>query len=219
MLSLILAGVVAIAPAANAPLPSASPSVPPLRGIATVKSTPYCTSFATHFNGAVVPMVQNDYQLTRIDTGLESIKVLFSRPDFATRFATLRAQLVKQVGTMQQNLPTIQAQVNQLRLGERLTSNPAQAKQMRQLAEQMQAAYDKQHQMTGDLLGVVQGMMDFDTSAPAPIGGSSLSTEMAPEQMTNIKSYLKFDGMRDRLTDAETKAGDIALDIADNVCR
>ncbi|MEO6913665.1 MAG: hypothetical protein ABI182_06555, partial [Candidatus Baltobacteraceae bacterium] len=73
--------------------------------------------------------------------------------------------------------------------------------------------------LTNDTLGVVHGMMDYDLSGAAPIGGSSLATEMAPEEMTNIKSYLKFDGMRDRLNDAQSKAGDIALNIADQDCR
>ncbi|MEO6912923.1 MAG: hypothetical protein ABI182_02735, partial [Candidatus Baltobacteraceae bacterium] len=144
---MMFASLIALAPvpsAAISPVPSASPIAAPLKGIATVKSTPYCTSFATHFNGAVIPMLQNDYQLDTISAGLDSIKELFKKPDFSTRFVTLRAHLVTQVGIMQKNLPVIQAQINQLRLGEKLTSDPAQAKQMHLLAQEMQAAYDKQ---------------------------------------------------------------------------
>ncbi len=202
---------------AAAPTPQPSPA--PLRTIATVKSTPYCTALATHFNAAVQPMVINDRTLDQVGTTLDTVDSIFHKPDFAIRFGGERAKLTNYVGDLQKNLPFMQAQINELRQGQTLTSDAGARQEMHQLAQELQRAYDKQKQMTTDLLGVVHAMMATDTSNVDPTDAQSeLADNQLPADMKSTKSYLRFDGQRDVITDAETKAGDLAFDEAEKYC-
>lgn len=199
--------------------PSPAASAAPLHTIATVKSSPYCSSLVTHFNGAMRPMIANDYALDRVDDQLVDLKSLFKSLDYAQKYTTVRVKLVGLVGDMQKRLPPLQTEINDLRDGEKLTNDPADAKKMHALAEKMQLAYNKQYQLTNDLLSLAQGMMDYNQLAGYhPLNGQDAETLAMPDDMKDMKSYLKFDGQRDVIRSAESDAGDIAYDIATTVC-
>jgi hypothetical protein len=217
LLAVIPPQVVSTAGPSSSPSPASSAA--PLHTIATVKSNPYCTSLVTHFNGAMRPMIANDYSLDRVDDQLIDLKSVFSGLDYAQHYTTIRVKLVKLVGEMQKRLPPLQTEVNNLRNGEKLTTDPVEAKKMHALAEKMQLAYNKQFQLTNDLLSLAQGMMDFNQLAgDHPLNGQDAATEAMPEDMKDMKSFLKFDGQRDVIRSAESDAGDIAYDIATTSC-
>lgn len=200
---------------------SGSPDPTPtgLHDIATVKSSPYCTSLVEHFNGALRPMVANDFALDRVDDDLTSIKDAFASIDYAQRFTTLRVKLISLVGGMQKRLPEMQSQVNALRSGEKLAKTPEDAAKLHALAEKLQQAYDKQFQLTNDLLSVAQGMMEYRIlDGDHPINGYDEQTANMPADMKDVKSYLKFDGQRDVIRTAESDAADLAYDIATKNC-
>ena len=221
---MVLRSIALILAAATAtPSPSPSPSAAPqklnLKTIATVKSTPYCGNLGEHFNRIVQPMLANDIVLDRTGVTLDYVTDNLRSPDFAIKFAKSRAELAKYVDTLMKSLPVMQDQINQLRSGEKLTSDTDQTKQMHLLAQELQRAYNKQMQLANDLHGVLQGMMEFDTSRYDPTSTQTLFESLSmPKDMKDVKSYLRFDGQRDVLTDAENKAGDIAVDIAEKYC-
>jgi len=203
--------------AAAVPSPSPSP-VSQLRTIATVRATPYCTSLANHFNGAVAPMLANDRTLDNVSVQLDDVNQVFNKPDYQIRYADERAKLVNYVGNLQRNLPYMQQQINGLRLGERLTKDADQAKAIHMLAEKLQLAYNKQYQLSQDLLGVVHAMMDFRPGRDANSYENQLAEQNMPVEMRDVKSYLKFNGQRDVIADAEDKSADMALNIASKYC-
>ncbi|MBV9269459.1 MAG: hypothetical protein JO165_00050 [Candidatus Eremiobacteraeota bacterium] len=216
-IALVLAAVAATP--SPSPGPSASPQKLTIKTIATVRSTPYCGNLGEHFNRIVQPMLANDVVLDRTGVTLDNVTNNLRSPDFAIRFAQSRADLAKYVDSLMKSLPVMQDQINQLRSGEKLTTDPDQSKEMHLLAQELQRAYNKQMQLTSDLHGVLQGMMDFDTSHYDPTSTQNLFESLSmPKDMKNVKSYLRFDGQRDVLADAENKAGDIALDIAEKYC-
>jgi hypothetical protein len=208
-------------PAVSAPSASPSPAPTPLKTIATVKSnSPYCSSLLEHFNGAIAPMIASDRTLDQVNDQLIDLKSVFDGPNYAQKFTIMRPKLVKYVGELQKNLTVMQNEVNKLRAGEKLTTDPQEAAKMHQLGEKMQLAYNKQMQLASDLLGVVQGMMQYNVfEGDHPIGGHDAADLSMPADMKDIKSYLKFDGQRDVIADAESKAGDLAYDIAEKSCK
>lgn len=200
------------------PMPSRPPA--PLKTIVTVRTSPYCSALARHFNRIVTPMLANDRTLESVGVSLDRINALFDKIDYVSRFTGERLKMEKYVGTLQDSLPEMQTQINQLRAAQTLTSDPARAAEMHLLAQELQRAYDKQRQLSIDLLGVVHAMMDFDiTNAHRQTPMERLEALSVPADARNLKSYLRFDGQRDRLADAESKAADIALDIEENVCK
>jgi hypothetical protein len=207
--------------AALLPLSSPSPGpTQPLKTIGTVKSSAYCTSLVLHFNLVAQIMIANDRTLDRVDEKLIDLNGLFKNPDYVKRFVDTRTKLMGYVKQISDSLPALQDEINKLRAGEHLTTNAKEAADMHALAEKAQLAYNKQHALATDLLGIVQGMMDYDIQAgDHPIGGEDLSTLRQPADMKDVKSYLRFDGQRDVIADAESKAGDQALDIATTHCR
>ncbi len=216
ILALIPPPVVSTAGPASSPSPDAGSS---LHVIATVKSNPYCTAMVDHFNGALRPMIANDYALDRVDDQLIDLKSVWNGPNYAQKFTTVRVKLVTLVGDMQKRLPVLQDEINKLRQSEALTKDPVEAKKNHQLAEKMQLAYDKQFQLTNDLLALAQNMMRYNQfEGVHPLNGQDSETESMPDDMKDMKSYLKFDGQRDVIRSAESDAGDIAYDIATTNC-
>ena len=206
-----------ITPASPSPAPSPNPAQ--LRTIANVKATPYCTALATHWNGIVQPMLENDRTLDSVGVSLDDVDSMFHQPDFANRFTDERLKLMKYVGDLQKSLPSMQEQINQLRLGETTTNDAAQRQEMHLLAQELQRSYDKQKQLTTDLFGVVQSMMQFDPNSVDPMNASAqLQESQLPADMKSTKSYLRFSGQRDVIDDAESKAGDLAIDVATKYC-
>ena len=200
------------------PLPSTPPA--PLKTIVTVRTSPYCSALAQHFNRIVTPLLANDRTLESVGVSLDRIDVLFDQLDYVSRFTGERLKMEKYVGALQDSLPEMQVQINQLREAQTLTTDPASAAEMHLLTQELQRAYDKQRQLSIDLLGVVHAMMDFDImNAHRQTPMERLTALTVPADARSVKSYLRFDGQRDRLADAESKAADIAFDIEQNVCK
>lgn len=218
-----LAALVAVASLSSPwPTPSPSSSPAPLKEIGSVRSTPYCTSFYAHFNAAVHPMLQNDLTLNQVSGSLDNINALFSKIDWEQQFYDERLRMMNAVAALEHNNFEIQREVNALRQGEKFSNDPMKAKEMHMLAQELQRALDKQKQMATDLGGVVHAMMDYDIAPEKltgrPIGGFSLEELAMPKDAKNIKSYLRFDGMRDRLHDAEVKAAQHAQAVVESYC-
>ena len=213
-------GVISAPVASPVPAPSAGP---PLKEIGSVRSTPYCTAFYKHFNGAVHPLLQNDFTLDRISISLDNVNTLFSKIDWEQQFYDERLRLERYVNTMQQNNVDIQREINLLRDAQTDTTDPDHTYQIHMLAQEMQRALDKQKQMSYDVFGLVQAMIDYENIHPRfltgqPIGGITLEDLQMPPDKKNIKSYLRFDGMRDRLRDAEVRSAGYAQTVLEKFC-
>ncbi|MGR4065439.1 MAG: hypothetical protein ACLQPV_08320 [Vulcanimicrobiaceae bacterium] len=209
---------VSSSPSTSSPGPSPQASSQPLKTIVTVKSSAYCTALGLHFNGAYQPMHYNDVTIARAGVALDDINTLFSKPDYVNRFVAVRANLTKHVGMLLDSLPHEQDEINKLREGEKVAPDPQAAQQMHDTADQLQRAWDKQHQLAIDLQGIVQSMMQYNIFADQPLGANDIQNATLPADMKDIKSYLRFNGQRQAIADAEANAVDIAYDIATNRC-
>jgi hypothetical protein len=217
------------APAVSAS-PSASPGSPatpdasasprtPLKTIVTVKSSPYCSALEDHFNSALVPMIANDRVFTAVDTQLDDMNNMFKYPNYIDRFVVLRTKLLKETETLQNSLKPIQRQIDALRASATLSTDPAEQKQMRDAADQLQDAYKHQFQLSTDLTGLAQSMMDYNIfRGSAPLGGWTPYDNTLPEDEKNIKSYLRYGKQIKSIDDAENGAVDIAYSIATDHC-
>ena len=219
MIAKTTAAVLAAALLGAAPPPSPSPTPgSTLKTITSVRATPFCTSIAQHFNAAVQPMLSNDRSLDQVNTQLTDINDVFNHADYQIRYADARAKLVKYVGDIQKNLPFIQQQINQLREGEKLTTDTADSKAIHQIAEKLQLAYNKQNQLASDLLGVIQAMMQYQPQGDPSSFDNQMATLNMPKEARDIKSYLRFDGQRDVLDQAENAAADATIDLVTSKC-
>jgi hypothetical protein len=205
---------------ANAsPAPSTAPSpASQLKTIATVRSTPFCSSIAQHFNAAVAPMLSNDRSLELVDTQLVDLNDVFNHPDYQIRYANVRIKLMKYVGDIEKNLPFMQQQINQLRQGEKLTADKQDAHDIHQIAEKLQLAYNKQMQLATDLMGVIHAMIDYQPQGDADSFQNQLAAAQMPQDMRDIKSYLRFDGQRDVIDQSENAAADSAIALVEHTC-
>lgn len=200
-----------------APTPSPTPRA--LKTIITVVSSPYCNSLAQHFNGALVPMLANDRTLDQVSVQLDSVNTLFNYPDYVERFLHARDKLGRQETELNQSLAAIQREINELRDGSKLTTDPQAAAQVREAAQDLQTAYDKQRQLSIDLQGMYEAMLSYPIARVHPALGGFDPQEMAmPADARNVKSYLRFDGQRDVIARNEDKATDVALTVAENTC-
>lgn len=211
------------AAAAASPSPSPSPPAPPLKEIGSVTArSPYCASFFTHFNTIVDPMVANDKTLDQVSVSLDNINTLFSKTDRIKRFDDERLKLQKYTGALLANNTVLQKEINELRRGEKLTEDPQRAHEVHMLAQELQRAYDKQHQMQLDLQSVWRAMVDYNLSeSPVlgePLGDVTLESLKEPAAAKDVKYVLRFNGMRDRLRDAEGMAAAHAQTILQKYC-
>lgn len=204
-----------------APVPSPTPSMQPasqLKTIVNVRTTPFCNAIAQHFNAAVEPMLANDRDFDQVDVQLVDLNDVFHHPDYQIRYAGIRVQLLKYVDRIRASLPQIQQQINQLRDGEKLTKDPQEGKQLHLIAEKLQQAYNKQFQLATDLTGVVQTMMSYEPPADLDIAQSELAEQSEPNDMKDLKNYLRFNGQRDVIDQSENAAADSAIDLVQNHC-
>jgi hypothetical protein len=225
LLVLILALLLPVPTAApaGAPSPSTSPSASAsprvLQTIVTVKSSPYCSALEDHFNSAMVPMVANDRVFTVVDTQLDDMNNMFKYPNYIDRFIVLRTKLIKETGVLENSLKPIQQQIDALRNSATLSTDPVEQKQMRDAASQLQDAYKHQFQLSTDLTGLAQSMMQYNIfRGSAPLGGWTPYDNTLPEDEKNIKSYLKYGKQLKSIDDAENGAVDIAYAIATDHC-
>ncbi|MBV8497757.1 MAG: hypothetical protein JO003_00675 [Candidatus Eremiobacteraeota bacterium] len=202
------------------PTPAATtPSERQLKTIITVISTPYCNSLANHFNAAFVPMLANDRTLDASSVQLDNLDTLFNEPNYEQRFLAVRDKLGRQVTVLMNSLDEIQHEINQLRDGSRLTTDPQAAAQVHQAAQELQTAYDKQRQLSIDLQGMYQAMLSYPIQRVHPALGGFSRAEMAlPADAKDVKSYLKFNSQRNTIATSEEKAVDIAYTAAQTNC-
>ena len=201
------------------PTPTASPAAgSQLKTIATVRSTPFCSSIAQHFNAAVQPMLANDQSFDQVDTQLVDLNDVFKHGDYQIRYSNIRIKLIKYVADIQKSLPFMQQQINELRKGETLTKDAQDAHDIHQVAEKLQLAYNKQMQLATDLTGVIHAMMDYQPQGDADSFQNQLQTAQMPQDMRDIKSYLRFDGQRDVINQSENAAADSAITLVERRC-
>jgi hypothetical protein len=198
--------------------PTPTPAPSQLKTIVNVRSTPFCTSIAQHFNAAVGPMLANDRVLDQIRPQLVDLNDVFDHPDYQIRYSGIRVKLMGQVAQLQKSLPFMQQQINQLRAGEALTKDPQDAKSIHQIAEKLQLAYNKQMQLETDLTGVVRAMMDYHPPENLDVAQEELAQSQMPQEMRDIKSYLRFDGQRDVIDQAENAAADSTITLVEHTC-
>jgi len=212
----------ALASAAGpSPSPSPSPTPLPLKEIGSVRSTPYCSAFYGHFNAAVHPMLVNDLALDHINVSLKHQNELFKDINWEQEFISERLTMEKNVQTLIDNNGIIQKEVNDLRKGETMTSDQAQSHEIHMLAQELQRALDKQKQLQVDLLSVMHVMMDFDLTKQMTAQekmDATLGDLSKPPDLLDIKKIMRFDGMRDRLHDAEGMAAGHASTILEKYC-
>lgn len=200
-------------------IPAPSPTAQPLKTIITVVSSPYCNSLADHFNGALVPMLANDHTLDGVSLQLDDLNMLFSQLNYEQQFLHVRDVLGRQETALNESLAAIQREINQLRDGSRLTTDPQAAAEVRQAAQDLQTAYDKQRQLAIDLQGMYQAMLTYPISRVHPaLGGFDPEEMRMPADMRDVKSYLKFNSQRGTIADSEDKAVDIAYSAAQANC-
>lgn len=205
----------------GSPTPAPSPSTPPLKEIGSVRSTPYCSAFYGHFNAAVRPMLQNDIALDRIDVSLQHQNKLFKDLNYEQEFMDERLVMEKNVQTLIENNGLIQKEVNDLRKGQTMTTDKEQAHEIHMLAQELQRALDKQKQLQVDLLSVVHVMMEYDFMKQPTAQekmNQTLDDLSEPPDMLDIKKVMRFNGMRDRLHDAEGMAAGHASTILQKYC-
>lgn len=215
----LLATVLALSAAAPSASPSPSPTPRALKTIVTVISSPYCNALAQHFNGALVPMLGNDKVFDGVNVQLLDINVMFKDPDYASRFVAVRTKMLKETDTLVQSLHPIRDQIDALRQSATLSGDPAAAQQMRDAAAQLQEAYNHQFQLSTDLTNMAQEMMRYPiTTLPHPLNGWTPEEQSMPAEEKDIKVYLHFDKQRTSIDDAESRAVDIAYNIAESKC-
>lgn len=212
-----------IPPGAPVATPAASPgaSPPGLRTIVTVKSTPFCNAVAQHFNDAFTPMFDNDRTLDRVDGELGDVTNAFSSIDYVQAYMKARERLARDVKRLNESMGLIQGQIDAFRASEKLTTDPDAAKGLRDAAGELQQAYKKQYQLSFDLQSLLRAMYDYnpaDHPMDHPVGGYDPQASALPADMKDIRKYLRFEGQRDVLRTAETKAVDLTYDLVNKSC-
>jgi hypothetical protein len=221
------------------PEPKATPKEQ-LREIGRVRAiTSFCKAFITHFNDSAKLMISNDAEISYVDFTLGTLDKHFSQVGGDVALSGDRVRLMAYVKALQQQLPPLQQQINQLRRTAELTKDPEEAKQAHEVAAQLQKSYDRQHQITLDTLSVIHVMMEMAAAkgegpstfqqalaaaapslGPGPpiVGAPSdinyIDTE--PAERKDIRSYLRMQTQRDRIGDAESNATRKAELVASN---
>jgi hypothetical protein len=214
LLSLALAILAAVLPA-----PSPAPGVP--KTIITVKSSPYCNSLGTHFNNALVPMLGNDRSFEATGVQLNSLNQIFldPGPNWQQEYLQARDRIGKEEIAVNNSLAAIQSEINALRVGAALSTDPDAAQQVHLAAQDLQTAYDHQRQMGIDLQQLYQFMLSYPLSRIHPVMGGFTSQNMdVPEEERDVKQYLHYDAQRDIISINEGRAADTALAAADKYC-
>lgn len=222
--------------AALAPTPS--PTERPLREIGRVRSSAYCTSFTNHFNAAVVPLLKNDFAVGLLDRSIDELEAHFSEIGGDVRIVDDRLRMADAVRRLQEAIPRAQSEINFLRDGAKLGSDPERVARVRDLASQLQTALDKHKQIAHDVGSVVHVLMEMSSgdarddvfytakhamspdtpavAAPALTGGGPIAA--GPPLGTTLKELLRWSGQRDRIDQAESKAAAYADQIMTTTC-
>lgn len=223
--ALLLAATLAFAvepPASPAPelTPEAiaTPKVP-LKEIGRIRATTaFCRGFITHFNASATTMLANDAEISYIDFSLGGLEKHFRAFNSEKLLYEDRLRLMAYVKVLAAQLQPLQNEINELRRSAALTTDPARAKETRDVATSMQKAYDKQRQIALDTQTVIWALVDatagktntaINTSLPG-LGSDDPNMSFSPAAMRDVKSYLKFQNQLDRIGDAESAAAALA---------
>lgn len=163
-------------------------------------------------------MLGNDRTLDQIDPQLVNLDDAFNHPDYQIRYARVRRHVIAYVGEIQKSLPFIQGQIDRLRRGASLTKDAQDAAQLHDIAAKLQQAYDKQKQLATDLTGVAQAMMEYSPPADLDVAQEEMAESQIPQQMRDVKSYLRFDEQRAVIAQAENAAADSAIALVEERC-
>lgn len=202
-------------------LPAASPTPGAPKTIITVKSSPYCNSLATHFNNALVPMIGNDRNFQVVGIQLDNLNQIFLNPgpNYQQEYLNVRDRIGKEEEIVNNSLAAIQAEINALRVGSALSTDPDAAAQVHVAAQDLQTAYDHQRQLAIDLQELHRFMLQYPLSRVHPtMGGFNPQDMNAPEAERSVKTYLHFDAQQDIISINEGRAADTALAAADKYC-
>jgi len=222
------------------PRPTSTPKEP-LREIGHVRAiTSFCKAFITRFNDSAKLMLANDAEISYVDFTLGNLEKHFRQPvggDLV--LGDDRVKLMAYVKALQQQLPQLQKQINDLRKTAELTKDPEEAKQAREVAAQLQKSYDRQHQIELDTLSVIHVMMEMASTknlgpdsftqmlavsqpnlgpGPTMVGAPSdiNYVDTDPKERNDVRSYLRMQTQRDRIGDAESAATKKAEEVASN---
>lgn len=166
-------------------------------------------------------MIDNNATLEHIGGTLVRINTLFDEIDWESRFYQARLDLMKHVDMLEASNQVVQTEINQLRRGQNLTTDPARAHSLHMLAQEMQRAYDKQMQLTFDLHNVVLTMMDYEFPASdlgQPMPHANVKENFIPKDEKDLRALLRWDGMRDRMYDAQHLAANWAQQVSADYC-
>jgi hypothetical protein len=164
-------------------------------------------------------MLGNDRTLDATSVQLDNLNTLFNEPNYVQRFLHVRDNLLKEETALNESLEQIQAEINRLRDGSRLTTDPQAAAQIHEAAQDLQTAYDHQRQLAIDLQNMYQSMQRYPITRVNPALGGFDPQEMSePPEMRDVKSYLKFNSQRGTIATNEDKAVDIAYTAAQANC-
>ncbi|MBV9263970.1 MAG: hypothetical protein JO324_06570 [Candidatus Eremiobacteraeota bacterium] len=209
-----------LAAALLALLPSPAPTErPPLKTIITVVSSPYCNSLVTHFNGALVPMLGNDRAIEVISVQLDNLNQLFSDPNYQQEFVDVRTKLLHQESKVNESLAAIEQEIDLLRDGAKLTTDPQAQADIKDAATQLHTAWARQRELAIDLHHMYQEMTQYPIEqASNDPGGFAPEDMREPAEMKDIKSYLRFNTQIKIIANSEDKAVEIAYNTAQTYC-
>jgi hypothetical protein len=196
--------------------PDAAPtSKVPLKEIGRIRATTaFCRGFVTHFNNSAVAILSNDAQISYIDFTLGGLEKHFRAFNNDALLHDDRIKLLAYVKLLASQLGPLQDEINQVRRTAALTTDPAKAKEARDVAASLQQAYNHQRQVSLDTQNLVWALIDStagktntrtNRSIPGP---NAVDNNMAfsPPEMRDVKSYLKFQKQLDTIGDAESDA-------------
>ncbi len=202
------------------PAPSPAPREP--KTIITVISSPYCKSLAEHFNDALAPHAGQRPHSGSRQRSARRLQHDVQRTDYVQQFLHIRDALGRQETELTESLAAIQREINELRDGSRLTSDPQAVAQIHEAAQELQTAYDHQRQLSID----VQELIPVDAAVRNPqqdsIRRSAASIRKIwprPPTRATSKVYLRFnEPARPVISTHEDKAADVALNAAQTYC-
>ena len=149
-----------MAAATAAPSPTASASAAPLKTIVTVKTSAFCTQFATHVNSAIDSAAANDATLGSVMLTLKTNGLS------GTTLARVheKQRLWQMAGDMYKAYRDGEGQVIQLRALETQTTDPDEKSELKAAADALGGALYRQHLIQRDLDGFVAYLDASDMS-------------------------------------------------------
>jgi hypothetical protein len=118
-------------------------------------------------------------------------------------------------------IPAAQSEINALRKSAALTSDPDQAKATKALAKAMQKALDRQKQIADDTQNIIYALMETHDNtryskelATRLTGGADPYLETPTLDLRDVRGYLKYQTLLDRIGDYEGESARLADTVA-----